>query len=143
MATVRREVRIPHPADEVWQVVGDPGTIHLWFPGIVSSSVEEDADGVVRNVVLGSGIPLVERIITNDPITRRFQYCITGGAFREHLGTIDIIDLGDGTCLAVYGTDATPDVMALVIGGASGAALEGLRDLVDARATTTNEGTPL
>ena len=143
MATVRREVRIPFPAEEVWRVVGDPGTIHLWFPGIVSSSVEQTEDGVVRNVVLGSGIPLVERIITNDPITRRFQYCITGGAFREHLGTIDVIDLGDGTCLAVYGTDATPDVMALVIGGASGAALEGLRDLVAARATATSEGTPL
>ncbi|MHB1137485.1 MAG: SRPBCC family protein [Microthrixaceae bacterium] len=142
MATIRREVRIPHPADEVWNVVGDPGTIHEWFPGIVSSTVEETEDGTMRHVVLGSGIPLVEHVVTNDPITKRFQYRITGGAFREHLGTIDVIDLGDGTCLAVYGTDATPDVMALVIGGASGAALEGLRDLVAARAATSEGTTP-
>ena len=40
--------------------------------------------------------------------------------------------VGDGTSLLVYGTDAKPDVMALVLGGASGAALEGLRDLVEA-----------
>ncbi len=137
MATIRREVRIPHPAEAVWEVVSDPGTIHEWFPGIVSSAVEHTEEGTVRRVVLGTGIPLVEQIVTNDPITRRFQYRITGGAFREHLGTIDVIDLGDGTCLAVYGTDASPDVMALVIGGASGAALEGLRDLVDARVATS------
>ncbi len=150
MATVRRELRLPHGADAVWQVVGDPGTIHEWFPGIVSSTVEETDEGVVRHVVLASGIPLVEHVVTNDPISRRFQYRIAGGAFREHLGTIDVIDLGDGTCLAVYGTDATPDVMALVIGGASGAALEGLLDVVAARAAaqdvtgtggSTQEGT--
>jgi carbon monoxide dehydrogenase subunit G len=136
MASIRREVRIHRPADEVWRVVGDPATIAEWFPGIVSCTVETTDEGVVRTVVLGSGILLVEHIVTNDPIARRFQYRITGGAFREHLGTIDAIDLGDGTTLAVYGTDATPDVMGLVIGGASSVALEQLRDLVEAAADT-------
>ena len=51
--------------------------------------------------------------------------------FKEHLGTVDVIDLGDGTCLGVYSTDAMPDVMALVIGGASGVALENIRSLAE------------
>ena len=38
-----------------------------------------------------------EEIVTNDPIQRRFQYRITAPMFRDHLGTIDVIDLGDGT----------------------------------------------
>ena len=113
-------------------MLGDPGTIHQWFPGIETCELSEDDEGTVRTVTVGSGLQLVERIVTNDPIAHRFQYAITGGFFKEHLGTIDAIDLDDGTSLLVYGTDARPDVMALVIGGASGAALENLRDLVQA-----------
>ncbi len=119
-------------AAQVWTVLGDPGTIDQWFPGIVACELSEDDEGVVRTVTVGSGLQLVERIVTNDPIAHRFQYRITGGLFKDHLGTIDAIDLDDGTSLLVYGTDAQPDVMALVIGGASGAALENLRDLVEA-----------
>ena len=133
MASIRRELRIQRPADDVWAIAGDPSTIHEWFPGIASSRMEVTDGVTLRHVVLGTGIPLVEQIVTNDPIARRFQYRITGGIFREHLGTVDVIDLHDGTCVAVYGTDATPDVMALVLGGASGVALENLRDLVEAR----------
>lgn len=128
MATVRREIRIHAPAEEVWATIGDPGTIHEWFPGIVASTVE----GTVRTITLGSGVPLPEDIITNDPILRRFQYRISGGLFRNHLGTVDVLDLGDGTCLTVYSTDAEPDVMALVIGGASGAALHELKRQIEA-----------
>ncbi|HLU43358.1 MAG TPA: SRPBCC family protein [Microthrixaceae bacterium] len=130
MATVRRERRIARPADDLWAVVGDPGSIHRWFPGIVDCTLGEDDEGRFRTVELASGLHLTERIVTVDPILRRFQYRITGAAFREHLGTVDVIDLGDGTSLVVYGTDARPDVLALVIGGASGEALEHLEQLV-------------
>jgi hypothetical protein len=123
MATVRRELRIERTPDDVWAVVGDPGTIHEWFPGIDASTVEGD----LRTVTLGSGLPLPERIVTNDPILRRFQYRVEGGLFRHHLGTVDVLDLGDGSSMVVYSTDAEPDVMALVIGGATGAALHELR----------------
>jgi hypothetical protein len=134
VATVRRELRIHHPAEQVWSVVGDPGSIHLWFPGIVACDVAHDEHGTFRTVELGTGLRLVERIVTNDAVMRRFQYRIEGGVFREHLGTVDVIDLGDGTCLTVCGTDAEPAVMALVIGGATGPALEGIAKLVASRA---------
>jgi hypothetical protein len=127
MATVRRELRIDRPPDQVWATLGDPATIHEWFPGIVASTVEGD----VRTITLGSGVPLAEDIVTIDPVLRRFQYRITGGLFRHHLGTVDVLDLHDGTCMAVYSTDAEPDVMALVIGGASGAALHELKRQFD------------
>ncbi len=116
-----------HPAAAVWDTIGDPTTIHEWFPGIVASSVEGD----VRTITLASGVSLAEDIVTNDPILRRFQYRISGGFFRAHLGTIDVIDLGDETCLVVYSADAEPDVMALVIGGAAGEALHVLRAQFD------------
>ena len=131
MASIRRELRIDRPAEQVWPLVGDPARIHEWFPGIVTSTVETTDEGVTRTVTLATGIPLVEHVVTNDPIAHRFQYRIAGGVFSEHLGTVDLIDLGDGTCLGVYSTDARPDVMALVIGGASGVALQNIKSLAE------------
>ena len=78
-----------------------------------------------------AGVSLPERIVTNDPLQRRLQYRIEAGPVRAHLATLDVIDLGDDTCLGVYSTDAEPDVMALVIGAACGNALEELRRQFD------------
>ncbi len=129
-ASVRKEIRIHRRADEVWDRIADPGVIQDWFPGIVASTV----DGTTRVITLGSGISMPEEIITQDPILRRFQYRITVGVFRNHLGTIDVIDLHDETCLVVYSTDADPRTMALVIGAATAEALVELRDQMEARA---------
>lgn len=122
MATLRREIRINASADDVWQVVGRPELLHLWFPGIVDCTVT----GNTRVITTASGIPMPEEIITNDALQHRFQYRITAPLFSNHLATVDVIDLGDGTSLVVYSTDAEPAVMALVIGGATTGALEEL-----------------
>lgn len=124
---MRRQVRIARPADEVWTLVGDPARIAEWFPGIVSASV----DGSSRTVVGRSGLAMPEQIVALDPLARRLQYRITAPLFKEHLSTLDVFDLGDGTCLAAYGADADPATMALVIAGAAGAALEHLRALME------------
>lgn len=125
--SVRRQVRIARPADEVWALVGDPARIQEWFPGIVASTV----DGTSRVITTGSGIPMPEEIVTNDPLQHRFQYRITAPIVREHLSTLDVLDLGDGTSLVVYAADANPATMALVIAGAAGNALEHLRHLLE------------
>ena len=127
MATLRREIRISATAAEVWQVVGRPELLHLWFPGITGCTV----DGSTRIITTGTGIPMPEQIVTNDALQHRFQYMITAPLFRNHLATIDVIDLDDGTCVVVYSTDAEPAVMALVIGGGTTGALEELRRQFD------------
>ena len=141
MASIRRELRIDRTAAQVWPLIGDPGRIQEWFPGIVDCTVETTDEGTTRTVTLATGIPLVEHVVTNDPIARRFQYKIAGGVFKEHLGTVDVIDLGDGSCLGVYSTDALPDVMALVIGGATGAALENIKALAETGGLPAAPGT--
>ena len=124
---MRRQVRIACPPDAVWAVVGEPGRIQEWFPGIVASRVE----GATRVITAASGLQMPEEIVTRDPLQRRFQYRITGPLFHEHLSTLDVLDLGDGTSLVVYSADADPSTMALVIAGAAGAALEHLRHMME------------
>jgi hypothetical protein len=123
LGSIRHHVLIRRPAAEVWALAGDPARLHEWFPGITSCQV----DGSNRLIVLGSGLPMPEEILVRDPVQRRFQYRITAPLFQFHRGTIDVIDLGDETCLVTYSTDADPRTMALTIGGATVAALDELQ----------------
>lgn len=138
LGSIRHQVRINRPADEVWSLVGDPARIPEWFDGIVACTV----DGDRRTVTTATGIDMPEEILVHDDRQRRFQYRVDVGLFTYHRGTIDVIDLGDGTCLATYATDADPRAMALVVGGASKAALEHVKALVEAGPDdTSSEGT--
>jgi hypothetical protein len=120
--SVRHAVRLACPAGVVWELLGDPIRIPEWFPGIESCTVEGD----VRVVTTRSGLPMPEHLLTVDPVLRRLQYRINSPLFQEHLGTLDVHDLDDGSCLVVFSTDADPAALALVIGGAGRAALQGL-----------------
>ncbi|MFP4512016.1 MAG: SRPBCC family protein [Acidimicrobiales bacterium] len=122
-ASIRRHVVIERPAHEVWSVVGRPELLHLWFPGIDECTV----DGDQRDITLATGVSMTERILTNDPVQRRFQYTLSGPLFDEHLATVDAIELDTDSSLVVYATDAAPATMALVLAGGAGAALEELR----------------
>jgi hypothetical protein len=135
MGTVRRQVRIRRSADDVWSVVGDPLTISRWFPGIVDAKI----DGTTRVITTASGIPMPEEIVTNDAIQRRFQYRLTAGIVHDHLGTIDVFDLGDGTSLVAYATDCEPDAVALMIGGATGNALIELKRQLEVTVDSVQE----
>lgn len=121
-------MRIRRSADDVWALIGDPSMLHDWFPGIVSSEVA----GERRTITTRTGLSMPEQILTNDPLLRRFQYRITLPTFEEHTSTLDVHDLGDGTSLVVYGVDADPAPMALIIGGAAGNALHALRHRMEA-----------
>jgi uncharacterized protein YndB with AHSA1/START domain len=127
LGSIRHEVLVRRPADEVWALVGDPTRLPEWFPGIDACTV----DGSTRVITLGSGLPMPEEILVVDPVQRRFQYRITAPMFRHHRGTIDVIDLGDDTSLVVYSTEADPRTMALTIGGGTAGALDELHRLLE------------
>lgn len=128
LGSIRHQIRIHRPAADVWRLAGDPTRLHEWFPGITSCQV----DGNVRVITLGSGLSMPEEILVNDPVQRRFQYTISAPLFSYHRGGIDVIDLGDDTCLVIYTTDADPRTMALTIGSATAGALDELRRQMEA-----------
>lgn len=126
MATVRRHIRIAAPPDEVWGVLRDPVSIARWWPGITAATHE----GNTRMVTLASGPSVPEELLVVDDDQRRLQYRLHLPIVSHHLVTVDVLDDPEGS-LVIYGTDVTPDAMALVFGGASGAALEGLKRLIE------------
>jgi carbon monoxide dehydrogenase subunit G len=123
MATIRQHTRINRPADEVWKVVSDAGSMD-WFTGVESASL----NGNTRSVTFTGGITVDEEIVTNDDELRRLQYRIVGGAMpvESHLGTVDVIEDGD-SCLVIYSTDVQPDGLAKPMRSSLRAAVEGLK----------------
>ena len=129
LGSIRHSVRIARAAGEVWALAGDPARLHEWFPGITACQV----DGATRVITLGSGLSMPEEILVHDDLQRRFQYRITAPLFVHHRGTIDVVDLGDGSCLVVYQTEADPRTMALTIAGGTAGALDELKRQMEMR----------
>jgi hypothetical protein len=127
MATVRHHVVIDVPAATAWKLLGDPSRIAEWFPGITGCTI----DGNTRTVTLGSGLEMPEEIITVDQLQRRFQYSLRVPLVRSHLSTLDVLDVGPQRCCCVYGVDADPAVMALLIGGNAGDGLVAAKAMLE------------
>ena len=128
MASLRHERRISASADAVWDVVRRPESIPDWFPGVESCTV----DGNVRVITTAMGIEMPEEILTIDHLLRRFAYRVTAPIYRFHLGVIDVIALGEWDSLCVYSTTAEPDLLALLIDGATVGALDQIQRLAEA-----------
>jgi hypothetical protein len=130
MASVRVHTRIAAPADQVWKVVSDAGSVADWFPPIARSS----AQGSSRTVQLHNGPVIEEDIVTSDQVLRRFQHAIRSGLpVESHLATIDVLEDGPGA-LVVYGADVTPPEAASMMAGILSEALDGLKRFVEAAA---------
>lgn len=131
MATSRSQVRISRNPDAVWDVLRDPMRIVEWFPGITGVSME----GAVRTIVMASGLPVHEDIVTIDDRLRRFQYRITGPLpVSFHLATMDVIDIGtpeSPESLLIYSTEIVPDPMSFVLDGATSTAIANLGRILD------------
>ncbi|WP_454883171.1 SRPBCC family protein [Sphingomonas oryzagri] len=125
MASIRRHMLLAASPDAVWSLVGDPTTIADWAPSIESCSM----DGSMRTLVLKRGGLVVEEIITRDDALRRLQYSVRSGLpLKHHLGTVDVIDSGEGSSLVIYSTDVLPDKAAPAVEAAIAASIEALRE---------------
>lgn len=125
MASLRTHVRIERPAEEVWKVVSDAGSISDWFPSIERSTAESGR----RSCTLQGGAELEEDIVNVDGQLRRFQYRITAGVPAEHhLGTVDVLEDGPDRSLVVYSTEIAPDALADVMGPAVEQGVRGLKE---------------
>ena len=71
MTSIRREIHIDRPAEAVWAVVGNVGSMD-WVPGVVGSTM----DGTIRTCELGEGAVLKEEILSMDETARYYEYTI-------------------------------------------------------------------
>ncbi len=124
MATIRKEILINPPAEEVWDVIRDIGAIHTRFaPGFVVDTRLEEG-GAARIVTFSDGTIARELIVTLDNDARRLAYAVVGGRASHHNASFQVFATREGGTSLVWITDVLPDTVApaftgMIEGGAT------------------------
>ena len=108
MATVRKAVTIARPAAEVWDAVSDAGQLHTRVAPSVVANCTWEKEGEVRIVTFANGLVLRELMISNDHAARRLAWSAQSDLWQHHNASLQIFDLGDGSCEVVWTADVLP-----------------------------------
>lgn len=92
MASIRREIVIDVPAEQVWDAVRDVGAPHKRLaPGFV---VDARMDGDARIVTFADGLVVREPIVDLDDQARRLAWAATGGRLSHYNASMQVFPEG-------------------------------------------------
>ncbi len=132
MASIRKEVEINAPPDQVWDALRDVGALHTRLvPGFV---VDTRMEGGARIVTFGNGMVAREEIVDVDEKTRRVAWAIVGGEFRHYNGAAQVFPDAAGGSRFVWTTDLLPDDAAAGVAGMIDAGLAVIKRTMESRA---------
>lgn len=107
MASVRKEILMDAPVDQVWDALRDWGAVHeRLVPGFVT---ETRLDGADRIVTFFNGAVAREVLVDLDDEARRLVWSVVGGAMTHHNAAAQVFPDGDGRTRFVWTTDLLPD----------------------------------
>jgi uncharacterized protein YndB with AHSA1/START domain len=110
MATIRKEVRIAAPPEQVWDALRDVGALHTRLvPGFVTAVRLEDG---ARIVTFANGMTVREVIVSIDDQARRLVWTIVDGPMTHHNGAAQVFSEGPEQCRFVWTSDLLPDSLA-------------------------------
>jgi len=110
MASIRKEIELAVPAEDVWAAVRDIGALHQRLvPGfVVDTRLEADA----RVVTFGNGMVVRELIVDVDDQARRLAWSARGGRLTHHNASVQVFADGEGRSRLVWIADLLPDELA-------------------------------
>lgn len=112
MATVRKEVRLPRSAAEVWDALKDFGALHTRLVRGFVTNTEIQPDGA-RVVTFANGMQVREVLITSDDVGKRLVYAIKDSpAYTHYSASAQVFEDGHGSRF-VWTVDFLPDSMAV------------------------------
>jgi carbon monoxide dehydrogenase subunit G len=110
MASIRKEISIEAPPEDVWDAVRDVGALHTRLvPGFVVDTRLEDG---ARIVTFGNGTVARELIVDLDDEARRLVWSVVGGRFTHHNASAQVFADGDGRTRFVWTADLLPHDLA-------------------------------
>ncbi|MFY0562768.1 SRPBCC family protein [Archangium lansingense] len=112
MGTIRKEIVIHAPAEEVWRALRDVGRAHERLtPGVL---VDCRMEGAARIVTFANGMVVKERIVTVDDAAMRVTYAVIEGGPAHHNASMQVFAEGPRTSRLVWISDFLPDEFAQV-----------------------------
>ena len=121
MASIRKEISIGAPVEDVWAALRDFHGLADMAPGFIA---ECRAEGNDRIVTFGNGAEVRENLVDIDEESRRLVWTIVDGPYTHHNGAAQVFaDEGGGTTF-VWTADLLPDEAAEVTGRMMDAGLD-------------------
>ena len=110
MASIRKEIRINAPANQIWDALRDVGALHTRLvPGFVTDTKLE---GNTRVVTFGNGTTAREEIVSIEPTQQRVAWAVIGQAFRHYNGAAWVESDPKGGSRFFWTADLLPDELA-------------------------------
>lgn len=82
MTSIQLTQQLDHPADVVWALIGDFGSLHRWHPQV--ARLDLSWEGRIRTVHLHGGSRVVERLEARNDVARRYVYVLVDGSLPLH-----------------------------------------------------------
>jgi carbon monoxide dehydrogenase subunit G len=115
MATLRREISIDAPAENVWPAIRDFGQAHARVaPGFLTALEMDKGD---RIVTFFNGLVARERLVTTDDENCRLVYAMVEGRASHYNAAVQVFPDGTDKSRLVWTIDLLPDELAPAIGG--------------------------
>jgi hypothetical protein len=105
--SIRKEIQIDAPPENVWDALRDFGALHeRLVPGFVTDC---RMDGEDRIVTFASGAVMREVLIDLDDDARRLAWSIVDGPYRHHNGVARVFPDGENGSRFVWTSDLLAD----------------------------------
>ena len=113
MASVRKEVFIGVPAEQLWAAVRDVGALHT---RLVAGFVTDcRLEGDARVVTFANGVVARELIVDVNDKDRRLVWAAVGGRLTHHNASVQVFAEGAGRSRLVWIADLLPNELAPAI----------------------------
>jgi len=107
MASIRKEVMIDAPPDDVWAALRDWGALHQRLvPGF---AIDTRIDGRDRLVTFFNGAVVREVLVDLDDDAHRLAWSIVEGPYTHHNASAQVFAVDDAGTLFVWIADLLPD----------------------------------
>ena len=99
MTIVKETVALDAAPSDVWSTMGDFDDLASWHPAVVSCVVDSDGASRLRQLTLGDGSKISERLDSQDDDARTYTYSILDAGslpVRDYQSTIAVAADGSG-----------------------------------------------
>jgi len=132
VASIRKEIHIAAPPEQVWDALRDVGALHTRLaPGFVTDT---RVDGRTRSVTFGNGIVVREEIVSVDESRRRVAWAVVETPFHHFSGAAWVEPDISGGAHFVWTADLLPDELAGQVDQMMSQGIEVIRDALEREA---------
>lgn len=137
MGSIRKEIAINAPQDQVWAAIRDVGAIHQRLArGFVTNT---QLDGDARIVSFNNGVVVRERIVDVDEANCRIAYAVVDGRPSHHHASMQVVADGVRSRI-IWITDLLPDDLLLPFGSMIEQGCAAMKMTLEADATASARG---